>query len=303
MRILLFLATNFAILIILNITMTVLGVEHLLHQTGAGINVVGLLIISAAFGMLGAFISLALSKTMAKRSMGVKIIGGEGAAVTGDERWLLETVSRQAQQAGIGMPEVGVFPSPQPNAFATGMFRNKSLVAVSRGLLQRMRKNEVEAVLGHEVSHVANGDMVTLTLIQGVINTFVIFFSRIIGHLVDRVVFKSRGYGPGYFIATIIAQIILSILASMIVMWFSRRREFRADYGGALLTRREDMIAALKRLKSINQPDDLPGEFAAFGISGRFGGGLRKLFASHPPLDLRIEALERARFPADANVQ
>ncbi len=294
MRILLFIATNIAILFILNITLTVLGVEHMLHQTGAGINVTGLLIFSAAFGMIGSFVSLALSKTMAKRSMGVKIIAEPSSAT---ERWLFDIVSRQSQDAGIEMPELGIFPSAQPNAFATGMFRNKALVAVSQGLLNGMEKDEVEAVLGHEISHVANGDMVTLALIQGIINTFVIFFSRVIGHFVDRVVFKSRGYGPGYFVAVIIAQIILSILASMIVMWFSRRREFRADYGGAALAGRDKMIAALRRLQKMSEPESLPDEFASFGISGKFGGGFRKLFASHPPLEARIKALQAVRLP------
>ena len=292
MRILLFLATNFAILIVLNITLSIFGVEDWLYQSGHDLNLMGLLIISAVFGMLGSFISLALSKTLAKRSAGVVIIE---QPQTETERWLFDVVSEQSKRARIKMPELGIFPSPQPNAFATGMSRNKSLVAVSQGLLRQMNKEEVEAVLGHEISHVANGDMITLSLIQGVVNTFVIFFSRVIGHLVDRVVFKSRGYGPGYFIAVIIAQVILSILASMIVMWFSRRREFRADYGGAFLTKRAHMISALKSLKRASEGQtDLPKEMAAFGISGRVGGGFRKYFMSHPPPDQRIEALERA---------
>lgn len=294
MRILLFIATNIAILFVLNITLTVLGVEHMLHQTGAGINVTGLLIFSAAFGMIGSFVSLALSKTLAKRSMGVKIITEPTSAT---ERWLFDIVLRQSREAGIKMPALGIFPSSQPNAFATGMFRNNALVAVSRGLLNGMEKDEVEAVLGHEISHVANGDMVTLALIQGIVNTFVIFFSRVIGHFVDRVVFKSRGYGPGYFIAVIIAQIILSILASVIVMWFSRRREFRADYGGAALAGRDKMIAALRRLQKMSEPESLPDEFASFGINGKFGGGFRKLFASHPPLETRIQALQAVKLP------
>ena len=291
MRIALFLATNLAIVFVLNITLSVLGVEHWLTQTEAGINVTGLLIISAAFGMIGSLVSLALSKSMAKRSMGVRVLAPRQANPT--ERWLLETVARQAQRAGVATPEVGVFPSPQPNAFATGMFRNKALVAVSEGLLAQMEREEVEAVLGHEVSHVANGDMVTLALIQGVVNTFVIFLSRLVGHVVDRAVFKSRGYGPGYFVTVIITQIVLSIFATMIVMWFSRRREFHADYGGARLAGRDNMIAALRRLQRASANEDLPGEMAAFGISGAVFGGVRRLLTSHPPLARRIAALER----------
>ena len=291
MRIALFLATNLAIVFVLNITLSVLGVEHWLAQTEAGINVTGLLIISAAFGMIGSLVSLALSKSMAKRSMGVRVL--EPQSANPRERWLLETVARQAQQAGVATPEVGVFSSPQPNAFATGMFRNKALVAVSEGLLAHMERAEVEAVLGHEVSHVANGDMVTLALIQGVVNTFVIFLSRVVGHVVDRAVFKSRGFGPGYFITVIITQIVLSIFATMIVMWFSRRREFRADYGGARLAGRDNMIAALRRLQRGAASEDLPGGMAAFGIAGAVSGGVRRLLTSHPPLARRIEALER----------
>jgi heat shock protein HtpX len=212
------------------------------------------------------------------------------------EQWLVDTVNRQARQAGIGMPEVGVFNSPEPNAFATGMSRNNALVAVSTGLLQNMSSDEVEAVLGHEVSHVANGDMVTMGLIQGVVNTFVIFLSRVIGHVVDRVVFKTeRGYGPAYYITSIVAQIFLSILASMIVMWFSRRREFRADAGGASLAGRGKMIAALQALQRAHEPHDLPGEFAAFGIAGGLGSGMKRLFMTHPPLEERIAALQVGR--------
>ncbi len=291
MRIALFLATNLAIVFVLNLTLSVLGVEHWLTQTEAGINVTGLLIISAAFGMIGSLVSLALSKSMAKRSMGVRVLTPKRANPT--EHWLLETVARQAQRAGVATPEVGVFSSPQPNAFATGMFRDKALVAVSEGLLAQMERDEVEAVLGHEVSHVANGDMVTLALIQGVVNTFVIFLSRLVGHVVDRAVFKSRGFGPGYFVTVIITQIVLSIFATMIVMWFSRRREFRADYGGAKLAGRDNMIAALRRLQRAHASEDLPGEMAAFGISGAVSGGVRRLLTSHPPLARRIAALER----------
>ena len=291
MRIPLFIATNIAIVFVLNITLSLLGVGHWLEQTEAGINITGLLILSAAFGMLGSIISLALSKSMAKRSMGVRMIPPQPDNPS--DEYLLETVSRQARAAGIAMPEVGVFPSSQPNAFATGMFRNKALVAVSEGLLTEMDRDEVEAVLGHEVSHIANGDMVTLALIQGVVNTFVIFLSRLVGHVVDRAVFKSRGFGPGYFVTVIITQIVLSIFASMIVMWFSRYREFRADEGGARLAGRDKMIAALKRLQRTRDSRDLPGEMAAFGISGGVHGGIRRLLMSHPPLERRIAALER----------
>ena len=289
MRLALFMAVNFAILFILNITLSLFGVEDLLVQSGSDLNLTGLLIISAVIGMSGAFISLALSKFMAKRAMKVKLITAPSDET---QRWLLDTVAAQAKAVGIAMPELGIFPSPQPNAFATGMFRNKALVAVSAGLLQQMDRDEVEAVLGHEISHVANGDMVTLTLVQGVINTFVIFLSRIIGHVVDRVVFKTRhGYGPAYFIVSILAQIVLSILASTIVMWFSRRREFRADVGGAELAGRDKMVAALKRLQSVHEAPDLPKQIAAFGIRGDRAGGLKRLFMSHPPLEERIRAL------------
>jgi heat shock protein HtpX len=292
MRILLFLATNAAVLVLISVVFQLFGIEGILAENGVDLNLQALLLLSAVIGFGGAFISLALSKFMAKRSMGVQLIV---TPRNNSEQWLLDTVRRQAEEAGIGMPEVGVFNSPDPNAFATGMRRNSALVAVSTGLLQNMRADEVEAVLGHEVSHVANGDMVTMGLIQGVVNTFVIFLSRVIGHTVDRVVFKTeRGYGPAYFITSIVAQILLSILASMIVMWFSRRREFRADSGGATLAGRQKMIGALRALQRAQEPQDLPGEFAAFGISGGKGGGLKKLFMSHPPLEERIAALERS---------
>lgn len=285
LRILLFLGTNVAILAVLSITMRILGVDDMLAQSGGGLNLNALLIMSAVIGFTGSFISLFISKWMAKRSMGVQLIEQPSNPT---ERWLLETVARQAQDAGIEMPEVGIFHSPSPNAFATGWNKNDALVAVSSGLLQNMDVDEVEAVLGHEVSHVANGDMVTLTLIQGVVNTFVIFFSRIIGHVVDRVVFKTEdGYGPAYWITSLIAQFVLGILAMMIVAWFSRWREFRADAGGASLAGRQKMVAALQRLQQ-SQPQPLPDEMAAFGISG---GGLHELFASHPPLEKRIQAL------------
>jgi len=289
MRILLFLATNAAVLVLISVVFQVLGIEGILAENGVDLNLQALLVMSAVIGFGGSFISLAISKFMAKRSMGVQIIEQPGNST---EQWLVETVRRQAQQAGIGMPEVGVFQSPDPNAFATGMRRNHALVAVSSGLLQNMDAGEVEAVLGHEISHVANGDMITMGLLQGVVNTFVIFLSRIIGHVVDRVVFKTeRGYGPAYFITSIVAQIFLSILASMIVMWFSRHREFRADSGGASLAGRGKMIGALQALQRAHEPKDLPGEFAAFGISGGLGAGVKKLFMSHPPLEERIAAL------------
>ena len=292
-RIFLFVTTNLAILFILNISLRVLGVDRMLETQGGGINLTALLIISAVIGMGGSFISLAISKWMAKRSTGARVIERPGNRT---ERWLLDTVARQARQAGIGMPEVAIYDAPEINAFATGMNRNNALVAVSTGLLANMSADESEAVLGHEISHVANGDMVTLTLIQGVVNTFVILLSRVVGHLVDRVVFRNaRGYGFGYFITVIIAQVVLSVLASIIVMWFSRQREYRADVGGAKLAGRDKMIAALRRLRSgYGEEPRLPSEMSAFGISGRVGTGFAHLFRSHPPLDDRIAALEAA---------
>ena len=292
MRIVLFLATNAAIMVLISIVFQVFGFEGILAENGVDLNLQALLVMSAVIGFGGSFISLAMSKFLAKRSMGVKIIE---QPANSSEQWLVSTVQRQAQQAGIGMPEVGIFDSPEPNAFATGMSRNNALVAVSAGLLQNMNSDEVEAVLAHEITHVSNGDMVTMGLIQGVINTFVIFLSRVIGHVVDRVVFKTeRGYGPAYYVTSIVAQIFLSILASMIVMWFSRRREFRADAGGASLAGRNKMVAALQALQRGHEPHDLPGEFAAFGISGGLGSGIKKLFMSHPPLQERIAALQAA---------
>ena len=290
LRIGLFLATNAAILVLISVVFQVFGFEGILAENGVDLNLQALLVLSAVIGFGGSFISLAMSKFMAKRSMGVRIIE---QPANDSERWLVETVKRQAQMARIGMPEVGVFDSPEPNAFATGMRRNNALVAVSTGLLQRMNADEVEAVLAHEITHVSNGDMVTMGLIQGVVNTFVIFLSRVIGHVVDRVVFKTqRGYGPAYYITSIVAQIFLSILASMIVMWFSRRREFRADAGGASLAGRGKMVNALQALQREHEPHDLPGEFAAFGISGGLGSGFKKLFMTHPPLEERIAALQ-----------
>jgi heat shock protein HtpX len=286
-RIFLLVATNVAILLVLSITLRVLGVDRILDERG-GLDLNALLIFSAVLGFSGSLISLALSKFIAKRSMGVRVIEQPRDAVEG---WLVETVRRQAQAAGIGMPEVGIFDSPEMNAFATGPRRNNALVAVSSGLLHGMSRREAEAVLGHEISHVANGDMVTLTLIQGVVNTFVIFLSRVIGYVVDRVVFKTeRGHGPAFLITTIVAQLVLGILASMIVMWFSRYREFRADAGGAKLEGREAMIGALERLRQ-QHPQSLPDQMAAFGISGSLGQGLKRLFMTHPPLEERIAAL------------
>jgi len=293
MRIMLFLATNAAILVVITIVFNVLGLQGVLAQNGVDLDLKALLVMSGIVGMSGSLISLALSKFMAKKSMGVKIIETPQSAT---ERWLLATVDKQAREANIGMPEVGVFNSSQPNAFATGMSKNNALVAVSSGLLETMKRNEVEAVLGHEISHVANGDMITLSLVQGVVNTFVFFFASIIGHLVDRLVFKTqRGHGPAYYVTQIIAQVCLSILASMIVMWFSRWREFHADSGGAQLSGRENMVGALRALQRINKPKDLPGEFAAFGINGGLGHGIKKLFMSHPPLEKRIAALQNQK--------
>ncbi len=294
MRILLFLATNAAILVVISVVFQVLGFDGILAKNGVDLNLQALLVMSAVIGFGGSFISLALSKWMVKRSMGVRIISNPG---NDSERWLVSTVTRQARSAGIGLPEIGIFDSPQPNAFATGMSKNNALVAVSTGLLRSMSSDEVEAVLGHEISHVASGDMVTMGLIQGVVNTFVIFLSRVIGFVVDRVVFKTeRGTGPAYFIVSIVAQIFLSILATTIVMWFSRRREFRADAGGASLAGRSKMIAALKRLNAGNEPSALPRQMAAFGISGGTARGLRRLFLSHPPIEERIAALEASPF-------
>ena len=287
-RIFLLVATNVAILIVLSVTLRLLGVDRILNEQGTALDLNALLIFSAVVGFSGSFISLALSKFIAKRAMGVRVIEQPRDAVEG---WLVETVRRQSQAAGIGMPEVGIFDSADMNAFATGPRRNNALVAVSTGLLHGMSRREAEAVLGHEISHVANGDMVTLTLIQGVVNTFVIFLSRVIGFVVDRVVFKTeRGHGPAFLITTIVAQLVLGILASMIVMWFSRYREFRADAGGAKLEGRDAMIGALERLRQ-QHPQPLPEQMAAFGINGTLGQGLKRLFMTHPPLEERIAAL------------
>jgi len=289
-RIGLFLLTNIAILLVLGIVLHIFGVQRILDEHGVGLNYANLLVFAAVFGFGGSFISLAISKWMAKRLTGAQVITTPRNQA---EIWLVETVKNQATRAGIGMPEVAVFDSAAPNAFATGMSRNSALVAVSTGLLRTMNQSEVEAVLAHEVSHVANGDMVTLTLIQGVVNTFVIFISRVVGHYVDRVILKNQeGHGIGFFVTTIVAQIVFGILASMIVLYFSRQREFRADADGAKLADREKMILALEKLKkSLQEP--LPDQMAAFGINGKPAGrGLKMLFMSHPPLDDRIAALK-----------
>jgi heat shock protein HtpX len=287
-RIFLFLATNLAVVFVLSITLRLLGVDRILDEQGTGLNLTNLLIFSAVFGFAGSFISLAISKWSAKRAMGVRVIDQPRNA---HETWLIDTVRRQAQVAGIGMPEVGIFDTPEVNAFATGARRDNALVAVSTGLLNAMSRQEAEAVLAHEVSHVANGDMVTLTLIQGVVNTFVIFISRVVGYTIDRLVFKTeRGHGPGYWITVIIAELVLGILATMIVMWFSRHREFRADAGGAQIAGRNQMVAALERLR-MQQSGPLPDKMAAFGISGGRVSGFKRLFMSHPPLEERIAAL------------
>ena len=289
-RVFLFLLTNIAIMVILSLTLRILGVESLLAQNGSDLNLNALVIFSGIFGFGGAFISLAISKWMAKRMTGAKVITSPSNNI---EKWLLDIVKKQSKIVGIKMPEVAIFPSPQMNAFATGASKNKALVAVSQGLLDSMNQGEIEAVVGHEMSHVANGDMVTLTLIQGVVNTFVIFFSRVIGHVVDRVILKNqRGHGIGYFVTTIFAQIILSILASVIVMYFSRKREYVADTGGADLAGHQNMINALKRLGQ-KEPEALPEQLAAFGIGEKPKTGWRELWSSHPPLEDRIKALEK----------
>lgn len=292
-RIFLFVLTNIAVLLVLSIVLRLLGVDTALEQQGGGFNTQGILIMAAVMGMGGSFISLAMSKWSAKRMTGARIIEQPGNPT---EKWLFDTVKRQAQKAGIGMPEVAIYDAPAPNAFATGMNRNNALVAVSTGLLQAMNQDEVEAVLAHEISHVANGDMVTLALIQGVVNTFVIFLSRVVGYVVDRVVLKNeRGHGVGFFVTTMVAQLVLGILASMIVMWFSRQREFRADAGSAHLEGPNKMVAALERLKQSHEAP-LPDQLAAFGISGGIGHGLKRLFMSHPPLEERIAALQSGQW-------
>src|SRR5688572_4763136 len=284
-RVLLFLATNFAVVIVLMAITSLLGVNQWVTQQG--LNYQALLVFAAVFGMGGAFISLLISKPMAKWSMRVQVITQPRTA---GESWLLATVQRQAQAAGIGMPEVGIFEAPEPNAFATGASRNKALVAVSTGLLNTMKQEEVEAVLGHEISHVANGDMITLTLVQGVVNTFVIFAARVVGYAIDKVVLKNdRGVGIGYYVSVMVLDIVFGILAMMIVAWFSRQREFRADAGGAHLAGRQKMISALQVLSRAYGQTTLPKQVAAFGING----GIKSLFATHPPIEQRIAALQQ----------
>ncbi len=287
-RIFLFVLTNLAVLFVINITLRLLGVDRLVNQSGV-INFNGLLVMSLVIGFSGAFVSLLMSKWTAKHMTGAHVIESPADPT---ERWLVDTVRKLAQQARIGMPEVAIYDAPELNAFATGWNRDAALVAVSTGLLQGMERGEIEAVLGHELSHTANGDMVTLALIQGVVNTFVVFFARLFGILVDRVLLKSEereGPGIGAFVAEIVAQVVLGVLASIIVLWFSRQREFRADAGGAQLAGRDKMIGALERLKLNHEQATLPPQMAAFGIWG--GGGIARLFMTHPPLDERIEAL------------
>ncbi len=290
-RIFLFIMTNVAIMVVLSITLRLLGVDSILAENGSDLNIQALVILSGVIGFGGSFISLLMSKWMAKRMTGAVVINNP---TTNIERWLVSTVESQAKTVGIKMPEVAIFPSPDMNAFATGASKNNSLMAVSQGLLDNMSKGEVEAVVGHEMSHIANGDMVTLALIQGVVNTFVVFLSRLVGHVVDRVILKNEhGHGIGYFLTVLVAQVILSILASTIVMYFSWRREFIADTGGADLAGHQNMINALKRLGQV-EPAPLPEQMAAFGINDK--GGIMALFSSHPPIEDRIEALEiRAR--------
>lgn len=290
-RIGLFIITNLAIIIVLSIVLNLLGVDRILDEQGVGLDMTNLIVFATVFGFGGALISLAISKWTAKRLTGARVIKTPGSET---EAWLLHVVQQQARMAGIGMPEVAIYKAPDVNAFATGMRRNNALVAVSTGLLSAMDRDEAEAVLAHEVSHVANGDMITLALIQGVVNTFVIVASRVVGHFVDRVVFKTEeGHGPAFIITAIIAQLVFGVIASVIVFHFSRQREFRADAGGAQLAGRPKMVAALEKLQqSVSQPH-LPDQMAAFGISGNRGSGLRRLFMTHPPLEERIEALKR----------
>jgi len=290
-RIGLFLLTNIAVLAVIAVSFRILGLDTALAADGR-VNLGALLAMSAVIGFAGSLVSLAMSKWSAARMVGARTIAQPANAT---EHWLIDTVRRQADQAGIGMPDVAIFDSPEPNAFATGARRDHALVAVSTGLLATMSKDEVEAVLAHEVSHVANGDMVTLALIQGVVNTFVVFLSRLVGYFVDRVLFKSEdGHGPGFFISSMIAQLLFGVLASVVVMWFSRQREFRADAGAAALAGRERMIAALERLRERHQAAGLPDQLAASGIAGGARSGLMALFMSHPPLEARIEALRKA---------
>lgn len=291
-RIVLFLVTNLAVILVISIVFQLLGFQGILKEQGTELDLAALLVFATLFGMSGSVFSLLISKWFAKRSTGAHVID---TPQNESERWLVTTVQRQAQMAGIGMPEVAIYPSPDMNAFATGANRDHALVAVSSGIFEQMSRDELEAVLGHEISHIANGDMITLSLIQGVVNTFVIFFSRVIGFLVDRLIFKvQRGHGPGFWVTVIIAQLVLGILASIIVMWFSRQREFRADAGGAQLAGKPKMIDALRRLQQGRIPSQLPDSMAAFGIAGGIGSGIKKLFMTHPPIEERIQALENS---------
>lgn len=286
-RIGLFLLTNIAVLAVAMITMNILGVGN--YMQGTNLDLGNLFAFALIFGFAGSFVSLAMSKWLAKKSVGAQVIEQPRNA---DEQWLVETVRRQSEKAGIGMPEVAIYDSPEPNAFATGMSKNSALVAVSTGLLRNMRQNEVEAVLGHEVAHIANGDMITMALLQGVVNTFVIFFAKIVAWVVDRVILKNEepGHSLTFIVVDIVAQILFGILASIITMWFSRKREFHADNGGAYLAGKENMVAALRRLQTM-QPGELPDQMAAFGISAG-GSKLGQLFMSHPPLEDRIATLQ-----------
>ena len=300
-RIFFFIITNIAILLVLSIFLSLLGFTGILQSNGIDLDYNSLMLFSLVFGMGGSFISLYMSKWMAKSLAGVKVIKSPNNQF---ESWYVQIVERQSETLGIRVPEIGIFNSPSPNAFATGSSKNNSLVALSTGLIESMNKDEIEAVIGHEMSHVANGDMVTLSLIQGIINAFVIFFSRVIGHFVDRVILKNeRGYGIGYFFTVIFAQVILGILASTIVCWFSRRREFRADFGGAQLTSKEAMISSLRTLEKMSAAK-LPDQMLAFGISNQGNSQtLRKLFSTHPPIKERILALENTNFSENLNQQ
>ena len=300
-RIFFFIITNIAILLVLSIFLSLLGFSGILQSNGIDLDYNSLMLFSLVFGMGGSFISLYMSKWMAKSLAGVKVIKSPNNQF---ESWYVQIVERQSETLGIRVPEIGIFNSPSPNAFATGSSKNNSLVALSTGLIESMNKDEIEAVIGHEMSHVANGDMVTLSLIQGIINAFVIFFSRVIGHFVDRVILKNeRGYGIGYFFTVIFAQVILGILASTIVCWFSRRREFRADFGGAQLTSKEAMISSLRTLEKMSAAK-LPDQMLAFGISNQGNSQtLRKLFSTHPPIRERILALENTNFSENLNQQ
>ena len=293
-RIGLFLLTNLAIIVVGGVVLNLLGFSGVLAQNGVDLDMRALFMFALVFGFTGSILSLLISKPMAKMAARVQVIDKPRSH---DEQWLMDTVAELARKAGIGMPEVGIFPAQQANAFATGWNRNSALVAVSAGMLQRFPRDEVKAVMAHEIGHVANGDMVTLSLVQGVVNTFVIFFARVIGFFVDRVVLKNdRGLGPGYYITAIVMDILLGVLAMMIVAWFSRQREYRADAAGAQLADRRSMMNALARIKAeYGVPNQMPESMVAFGINGGGLKGLKAMFASHPPLDDRIAALAEQR--------